>query len=702
MASLNIKVGASVDRNLQTAFRPLVEGAKRAAATVQNEARKAAAAQEREAKRAAATQARELGNLQKTNEKVWKAYVRDQENAAREAQRAHERSEREKTRATQREQALRNREQEQSLREHKRALARQDRQYGRDNAWIGANGAGVSAGLSRAGRVGMGIAKAGVGAAYRLGTSYARGLGVDTDVGSLFTKNAELETMAAQLANSGYIAGDKRNGQRVDSRALMSQALSVGKETGTDANQALEGLIKFTGKTGDLATGREIMKDLATYAKATGTQLDDMVDAAGDVATALPESANKGQEVLAVMRAIAGQGKLGAVEIRDLASQMAKLAANAGQIEGKTSENIVLLGAFAQEARQKGGAASATQAATSVASLMNTFKTPARAHAFEAATGKKVFNKQGMVRNPEELVMEALRAKGMDPEGFKKVFANVQGARAVEGFATIYRQAGGGQAGEEAVRAEFDRLKKAVVTNAEIMDSFALQMKTGQSQAEVFNNSLRETALKLHETLLPAAVNLAPVLLDMAQKGASVVSWLVGHEASLKKQDDANAKDIENAVKNTHKQLGNGEILEGQQEINKQAELEAHRIYQQRQGDADLARKQSGDTYDKAVRLGNSVQGYTPGGALANWIMGKDIGKEANNRDEAKLDDKVQQAKDAREKWEEISGTNKRVADLLRDHVIKVKVMEPVPGGTNAPNTPGEGRQPTPEEKAKR
>jgi len=148
----------------------------------------------------------------------------------------------------------------------------------------------------------------------------------------------------------------------------MSQALQVGGETGTDANAALEGLSKFVGKTGDLKLGRELMKDLAVYAKATGTELDDMTDAAADVATALPEAADKNKQVLAVMRAIAGQGKLGAVEVKDLASQMAKLAANAGQFEGSAADNIITLGAMAQESRQRGGSASASQATQSVAS----------------------------------------------------------------------------------------------------------------------------------------------------------------------------------------------------------------------------------------------------------------------------------------------------------------------------------------------
>src|SRR4051794_17002688 len=40
MAQLNIRVGASVDRNLQVAFEPLIQGAKRAKAAIEAESKK--------------------------------------------------------------------------------------------------------------------------------------------------------------------------------------------------------------------------------------------------------------------------------------------------------------------------------------------------------------------------------------------------------------------------------------------------------------------------------------------------------------------------------------------------------------------------------------------------------------------------------------------------------------------------------------
>jgi hypothetical protein len=391
-----------------------------------------------------------------------------------------------------------------------------------------------------AGRTGMAIARGALNFGTRVAGDVMSGAGVDFDLASLVRKNVDIEKRATDLANSGYMVGAAgANGQRQDPNAIIAQARRVADATGYGTGDALEGLQSFVGKTGDLETGRAVLQDLAVLSKATGTNLEDMVDAAGDVANGLGDIPNRAAVIQQVMQSIAGQGKLGAVEIKDMATQMAKLAANAGQIAGDPAQNIALLGALAQEARQRGGASSATMAATSVASFMNTLKTPARAKEFEKATGRKVFNAQGMIRDPQELIMEALRAKGMDPEGFKKIFANVGGARATEGFATIYRQAGGGQAGEAAVAAEFERLKSAAMGQGETMESFRRSMETTESRVQVFNNQLQDTAHELQASLAEPLQSLAPLFLALVKSGTSFLSDVLGFKAKKADQEEA-------------------------------------------------------------------------------------------------------------------------------------------------------------------
>ncbi len=232
-------------------------------------------------------------------------------------------------------------------------------------AYNAAGGAGKAT-MGGAGSVAFGMAKKAASAALGIARDLAKAAGVDLDVGTIAKKNYDLESQATSVANSGLIAGDRRNNTRVSGSALMSQALDVGAKTGTDANVLMDGLEKFTGKTGDLKTGRDIMETMAIYSKATGSSMEDFMDAAGDVSNQLGDVENKGKAVSDLMRAFAGQGKLGAVEIKNLAVQMAKIGAASIRFEGGKAGAITQMGVLAQMARAKGGAFSAANAATSV------------------------------------------------------------------------------------------------------------------------------------------------------------------------------------------------------------------------------------------------------------------------------------------------------------------------------------------------
>lgn len=705
---LKIRVGAAIDRSLSEAYRPLIKAAGQARTEIDKSSRQAGAAVVQNHTKAAKAAGREYEKSVREIEKWEREKVRAVQKSARDRQReiekvereeirsadrvarAIERAEKQKTKEVLREAAKRQREASQSFRSAQRSAGQSNRSSDRQ----------VFNGINQAGGLMLGAGRAAAGFAMNVARDLAQGAGVDTDFGSMISKNAALETSATNLSNSGYMAGDSRN-TRVDPRMLMGDALALGKETGIDSNAALEGLIKFTGKTGDLATGREIMKDLAMFSKATGTNLDDMVDAAGDVASALGDVPNKGEAIKATMKAIAGQGKLGAVEIRDLASQMAKLAANAGQMEGDVTKNIIMLGGFAQEARQRGGAATATQAATSAAAMMNTFKTPKRAAEFQAATGKSVFNKSGMIRNAEDLVMEALHARGMNPTGFKKIFSNVAGARAVEGYATIYRQHGGGKAGEAAVREEFERMRNAVIADTEILESFQRSLQTTESQAAIFNNSMRESALRIQDNLIPALIELAPHLVRAGNAAANLTTFLVGTEASARTKQHVVSNAVGSALTETKKQIGHGYILNQQLDQNKDAEKLAFENMHRAKAEAEVATQLQADRPSTLGRVAKDALGSTlfgPGYGL--FAAGRGVGDAAFTTTKKDVADKDDRARDARWEHDKIKTMSRYIGDLIGQKIIQVRVVEPVPGGSAVPGVSGAGRDPPPEHTA--
>jgi hypothetical protein len=688
VAQLTIRVGAAVDRSLTEAFRPLIEAANRAKAVVEKTSVSAGAARVRAAKGAVSAEEKEYAKLVKATEKWRRDEVRAAEKAAKDREAAAEKAARFETATAER--AARDK-----AKANERAMAQMARDNERAAKQNAAFNATISKGVSAAARGAGGLAKAGLGAAMGIAGDLARGAGVETSFGAMVSKNFELESKAQDLANAGFMAGDARNGMRVDRNDLVKQAFSVGKTTGMDANDAIEGLGQFVGKTGDLATGRDILEQMAKLSRATGTNLSDMTSAAGDVATALGDIPNKGQAINQIMSSFAAQGKLGAVEIKDLSAQMAKLASQAPQFEGNMADNLAMLGALAQEARQRGGAASATQAATSVSSFVSMLKTPKRAEEFEKATGKKVFNQQGMIRNPQELILEALRAKGMDPAGFKKIFANTQGGRAVEGFASIYRQAGGGQAGEAAVIAEFERLKKATIDMAEAEESFRLAMQPAKTQAEVFNQTMRETAMKVQQEVTPALIAMAPAAVAAAQGLAKAVEFFTGKSA-IGSQIQSTGGNVANVIAASRAGVKAGEVDKGQEAMNQRAIGDAQKLVDAARADTAKVKSENQITGgDKAMAvlldtffgqssrvIGKAVDGGDE--SIGQRMLGK--------KKEAVMDAESRQAA-SEAILKQILDANIQLKDALTSGQVKVKTDGPAAG---PPGTSDSGRQPPP------
>ncbi len=733
MSQLIIRVGAAADRSLTDVFRPAIEAANRAKAAIEKSTRATADARVRATKAGLSQEEREYAKLVKTTDKWRQDEVKSADKAAKAqaaataksakveaaeadklakhwqmvrqksadyAMRLAEKQASEEMRAEKR----KTRELEQEMAKRKRDYDRYWQNKARTNnasqdklsASRAEESAAMRAGGARAASLaGRGLRAAG-GFAAGVAMDLARGAGVETDFGAMAQKNFALTQNAQDIANSGYQAGSARNGLRVSANELAGDSLRVGKMAGLDANDAMAGLGDFTSKTGDLATGREILADMAKLSKATGANLSDMMAAAGGVAMVMGDTENKGEKLNQIMNSFAAQGKLGAVEIKDLASQMDKLSAQAGQFEGNVADNMVMLGALAQSAR-KGGSSNATQAATSVAAFTSMLKTPKRAEEFKAATGVEVFNKKGMLRNPEELIIEALRSKGMNPTEFKKIFANVQGGRAVEESATIYRQAGGGAAGESAVRANFEQLKKASIDAAEAAESFALAMKQPKSQAEVFNQTMRETTMKMQNELTPALVALAPAVVEAAKATAKFVAWMTGSTPGGAAVAEAQSS-VGSAIAASKKGVASGEVNSGQQALNFRAQGEADRALSTARAEAEKAKQGEklggvgaamAGLYDNSLagmmfRAGDKAFGSGKGNGIGGTIT------DSRHKDTVAADANVQAAEKLQQ---EMLATSKQLNDYIMSHPIHVKVVE---GQLGPPGVPDAGRTPPP------
>lgn len=537
--AIRIRVGAAVDRDIGKAFRPLIDAAKDARRQVEDEmdrlwasvggkgAAKAAQGPYRSVVRQAEQAANQVVNAEKRKQRLI-------EQEERKALRRRESAERYVARVKIRHFAEQQREEERADRlAAKNAAAARKENVGRLR---GVAGGSVET-LGKIGRGAMGVAG-----------SIARGAGVQTDLGSYIGQSVELETRAAELSAAAYDE-QRDKGKRLDPRELVAIARDVGREAAFDPARVLEGLQSFVGKTGDLATGRAALPALSKLARATGTSLEDMVGSAGEAAKALGEvgpgkafetAEQKGKALVDVLRLIAGQGKVGAVELKDLAQYGGRLAAASQAFGGDAAANLGDMGALAQLAVARGGAASAAEAATAVAGFANTLKTPARVKEFKAH-GVDVMDKGGGFRSVRDILKESSAAavqRGGEnaPLEFKKMFANVKGAQAADpafqayvkafqaNIATTKNKTEADKAGKAAIDALFDSFGKAV-SDVEEKESFDRSMKTGAAQVQLFNNKLSEIGGQIAERVLPQLQKLAPYVVSAAEAFAKMVSF---------------------------------------------------------------------------------------------------------------------------------------------------------------------------------
>ncbi len=365
----------------------------------------------------------------------------------------------------------------------------------------------------------------------------ARGVGIDASISSLIGRGVGIESAATALSNRGHIAGTiGPNGQVVSSSALQAEARAAGKATAVNPEELLAAGRAFVGLTGDLDLWRKIMPMVAKQTAALGGNQEEAAKAAGEFAAHVGDVPDKEKKIMDLMAVAAGQGKIGGVDFSDFAKYAAKAAAPAAQFQGDKVKNISSLTALAEIAKMHGGASSAAEAFTAIASLTTTLKKPARFKSIQGLlgneTGQFADREHTILRDPIELiramVVAASRGNKDGKSSLDKLAAAVGDARslkAVSGLQNTFNEAGGGMKGLEAMNAELAKFKGAVMTEDETTRALAEKLKTSQSQAELFNQSLEAVTHEAMVGLTPALQNLKEPALTAAKGLGSLATW---------------------------------------------------------------------------------------------------------------------------------------------------------------------------------
>jgi hypothetical protein len=535
-APIRIRVGGEVDASLGRAFRTAVQLQGQAEKAMQRNKRQTTQAAEGEARkqlRAQESLTRAAESLDRQRARGLMASYRAQEQAAERAAKAQER-------ATARAHAAERRQIEQTAKAAARAIEQERRQ--RAAAERAMTRRSVRQGESfarrtshRATRFLMPEAPIGSMAVRALGDA-VRGTGVDLSIAGGVGRSTALNSQAIALANQERIATGETRG----AAGFESMARRVGDQVATDPGNALRLASTFAARSGAYGSIDSVVPQLASLATAAGADnLEEIGDAAGMVYNQLkllPDAANK---TIAVMRGIVGQTAVGAVEMKDYAIQIGRVAANAFRFEGDVDTNILKLSALTQLSMER-GATSAADAARGTAAFSNTFGKSARIKAFHAA-GVRLFtddtkNKDGTVsvgkksdqmRDSFEIIKDSFRSTNGNIPKLANMFADTLGRKSVSSLGAVYSAAGGGESGVQAVDAAMRHYLKAQLTKETERKNLEDRERGTAAKAQRFQNALDKVTKGVMGELGPALEKVAPRFLELAAVLGSLTTWVV-------------------------------------------------------------------------------------------------------------------------------------------------------------------------------
>lgn len=458
----------------------------------------------REEVRAAERTARETARLEKWKEKV-------RENSALAAGRIAKRQSDQEIRESQR-----------AAKAEAAAVAKADnaRQRSQSRALSGVGKAMSNASRSTLGTMG-GIA-GGIGMAA--GT-YA--------VGSAIMSSISLEESAALLSNSTAMPGMAPQ----DPSALAGQARRVAGQTGfksEDVMGAMQTVAARAGGARGLMAFQQDITDVAKTARAAGVSMEDL---GGVYASALNAGVAPGKEMQQLMMDLVAQGKAGAIEFSDLASELAKLG-GAGRKFGSGADMLRQVSGWAQIAVES--KVSPEESRTAVVDMLREM-TMAEKIKGMGQLGARVAGENGKLNDPALIMADVIAGiesgkqfgHGSTKYGGKTadqklgaygyLFTGTSSDIAMN-LRETYLKAGGGEAGKSAI---LSRVASAAGSTGE--------MSAGQRDAEygrVMDTSAAKLSVGMEQfktqiaALLPEITRMLPQLLAVTQGFAKLAVWL--------------------------------------------------------------------------------------------------------------------------------------------------------------------------------
>lgn len=356
-------------------------------------------------------------------------------------------------------------------------------------------------------------------------TTIAAGVGITT----MAAREAlQMREVVNRLSISARGAGEEAVDPAQLQREFQQTAIKTPGIKAIDVAAAVQG---FVTKTGRLDVARQQQGVFATVASATGGRIEDIADAAADLFQKFDITSM--EDMADALAALTFQGKAGAFELKDAASQFARLSSAASRFGlGKGTQSVRVLGGLTQIARSATG--SPEQAATAIEAMFRQFTAASTQKEFRKI-GVNVFKdkKQTQARDIRDLLVETISKSQGNLTTLGHIFGE-EGIRGISPLISTFNQAKE-QAKTTGVKGEAEQtafavaaLRKSINDAIDAPGDFAeLQKDAAQAQQDAsakVTAAWEKIVAGIGEKALPAIAELA----DKLTESPDAIDALVG------------------------------------------------------------------------------------------------------------------------------------------------------------------------------
>lgn len=326
-----------------------------------------------------------------------------------------------------------------------------------------------------------------------------------------------LETFATQVENT-------TKGE-VSAQQVMDKTRAIQVKYNIDAMEAAEAAASFGDKTGSVATGLEVLNDVAPMVKAFGGNLKESMDSAAALFNKMKEIDPKASmdDVRKLLLAQLGQGQVegGKFTAKELANLGGELTKGAGALSGGAGKRLSDISA----ALQAGGI---TGKADVSMSALNSFLTemPVLAKSGKIQGAKGTINKQGQITDISEAIKKVLIASKGDQTKLRGMGFGEGSSSFLAQFMPTFQEAVKSgkdpkQAADEAI-AVLEKIRNASASEAQVKEAAAKVAQTSGEKWDAAVNQIKDKLLEIMPQigdLVDEFVKLAP---DIAEAGLLV------------------------------------------------------------------------------------------------------------------------------------------------------------------------------------